>query len=41
MGRKGKAMQPSCDERNPRGRAGAANCRDRANAKQAKMLALI
>ena len=23
MGRKGKATQPSCDERNPRGRAGA------------------
>ena len=32
MGRKGKATQPSCDERNQRGRA---------NAKQAKMLALI
>ena len=41
MGRIGKATQPSCDERNPRGWAGATNYRDRANAKQAKMLALI
>ena len=41
MGRIGKATQPSCDERDPRGRAGAANYRCRASAKQAKMLALI
>ena len=41
MGRKGKATQPSCDERDPRGRAGAANYRGRASAKQAKKLALI
>ena len=38
MGRKGKATQPSCDERNPRGWAGAANYRCRASAKQAKKL---
>ena len=39
MGRKGKATQPSCDERNPRGWGWRrANYRDRANTKQAKKL---